>query len=171
MSFLFWGGQLGHIPRDCCCLNNKYSSRWLTSSCRGHIAHVATQVFFAILLISDRKVKSPSIPRSTSTKASNKPSTSRGVSHGPVASPGPGFTSDGWIRRQPCGRGGSNPRCLRNTSALLKVEQRPEGTRLISVAVPYAASFAPVTWVRVHLSSFRPQRRRYDLCSLSCVVR
>lgn len=34
---------------------------------------------------------------------------SRGVSDGHVASPGRLFTSDGGIRRQPCGRCGSNP--------------------------------------------------------------
>lgn len=88
--------------------------------------------FFLMLPISDHNVKSPSIPRSTSTNASNTPSSSRGVPHRPVASPGPVFTSDGWIRRQPCG---SNPRGLRNTSALLKGTQRPEGTRLVSEAV------------------------------------
>lgn len=54
---------------------------------------------------------------------------SRGVSRRPVASPGPVFTSDGRIRRQPCGRCGSNPRCLRIASAPLEEEQRPEGTR------------------------------------------
>lgn len=34
---------------------------------------------------------------------------SRGVSDGHIASPGRLFTSDGGIRRQPCGRCGSNP--------------------------------------------------------------
>lgn len=136
-------------------------------------------VFSAILLISDPKVKSPSIARSTSTKASNKPSTSRGVSHRPVASPGPVFTSDGWIRRQPCGRCGSNPRCLRNTSLCWResnaLKERGSYRRLCcsdaALSLPYAVPFTLVTWVRVHLSSFRPQRRRHDLYSLSCVVR
>lgn len=98
---------------------------WTTNICHADLRHVATQVFFsfsAILLIS------PGIPRSTSTNASNTPSTPRGVSHRPVASPGPVLTSDGWIRRQPRGRCGSNPRCLKAT-------QRPEGTRLVSEAV------------------------------------
>lgn len=37
---------------------------------------------------------------------------SRGVSDRRVASPGPVFTSDGRIRRKPCGRYDSNPPCL-----------------------------------------------------------
>lgn len=40
------------------------------------------------------------------------PLCSRGVSDRRVASPGPVFTSDGRIRRQPCGRYDSNPSCL-----------------------------------------------------------
>lgn len=40
------------------------------------------------------------------------PVSSRGVSDRRVASPGPVFTSDGRIRKQPCGRYDSNPSCL-----------------------------------------------------------
>lgn len=40
------------------------------------------------------------------------PLCSRGVSDSRVASPGPVFTSDGRIRKQPCGRYDSNPSCL-----------------------------------------------------------
>ena len=40
------------------------------------------------------------------------PVCSRGVSDRRVASPGPVFTSDGRIRKQPCGRYDSNPSCI-----------------------------------------------------------
>lgn len=46
MLLLFWcGRQFGCIPQDRKCSNNKYLSRWLTSSGCGHINHGTTQFF------------------------------------------------------------------------------------------------------------------------------
>lgn len=58
----------------------------------------------------------------------------------------------------------------------LSCRERPEGTRRpccgeAALSPPYVAPCAPVTWVRGPPSSFRPQRRRYDLSGRSCVVR
>lgn len=88
-------------------------------------------VFFHVFQISTCKGKCPSLARSTSTNVFTKMRQnakrtfscaswrsdalfgsswggsrlrSRGVSHRPVASPGPVFATDGRLRRQPCGR-------------------------------------------------------------------
>lgn len=80
---------------------------------------------------------------------------SRGVSDGRVASPGRLFTSDGGIRRQPCGRCGSNPavpspgtqtrvppQCRRPAGAAEKYQQRLFTERCHSVLPGLQVYFA-----------------------------